>query len=201
MLLDQSMKFMREFARRWSVSFSRVRGHESLARSFADVVARDRLAHAYLFAGPPGIGKKLFARELAKAILCEKSKDRVDGCDRCSSCVLVEAGTHPDVILANRPEDKVEFPIDVIREVSEKLAMKPARGGYKFALIDDVDDFNDPAANAFLKTLEEPPPKSVVILIVTDPERQLPTILSRCQLVRFGPLSFSLVAELLRAQK
>src|SRR5260370_12924266 len=134
MLLDQSMKFRRGFARRWSVSFSRVRGHESLARSFADVVARGRLGHAYLFAGPPGIGKKLFARELAKAMLCEKSKDRVDGCDRCSSCLLVEAGTHPDVILANRPEDKVEFPIETVPQVSEMLALTPAPDGSKLAL-------------------------------------------------------------------
>src|SRR5579859_4865680 len=197
---DRSMKFTHRSATRWNVSWSRIRGHEELARSFGDVVARGRLAHAYLFAGPPGIGKRLFARELAKAILCQKSKDPIDACDRCSSCLLVEAGTHPDVILANRPEDKVEFPIDTIREVSEKLAMKPARGGYKFAILDDVDDFNDASANAFLKTLEEPPPKSVVILLATDPERQLPTILSRCQLVRFAPLAPALVAELLRAQ-
>jgi DNA polymerase-3 subunit delta' len=182
------------------VSWSRVRGHEALARSFADVVARDRLGHAYLFTGPAGVGKKLFARELAKAVLCESPKDPLDACDRCPSCILVEAGTHPDVIFACRPEDKVEFPIDTIRELTETLAMKPARGGYKFAIVDNVDDFNDAAANAFLKTLEEPPPKSVVILLVTDPEGQLPTILSRCQLVRFAPLPAALVTDLLRAR-
>src|SRR5258708_2179051 len=75
--------------------------------------------------------------------------------------------------------------------------MKPASGGYKFAILDDADEFSEQAANAFLKTLEEPPPNSVVILLVTDPEQQLPTILSRCQLVRFAPLPAALVAELL----
>jgi DNA polymerase-3 subunit delta' len=183
------------------VSWNRIRGHEALSRSFAEVVAHGRLGHAYLFAGPAGVGKKLFARELAKAILCETAKDRVDACDRCASCLLVEAGTHPDVISINRPEDKNEFPIAVIRDLTEKLAMKPARGGYKFAVIDDADDFNAESANALLKTLEEPPPRSVVILLATDSERQLPTILSRCQLIRFAPLPPALVAELLRKQE
>ena len=111
------------------MSWSRVRGHEVLVRSFADVVARGRLGHAYLFAGPAGVGKRLFARELAKAMLCESAGETLDACDHCASCNLVEAGTHPDVILANRPEDKVEFPIETIRELTEHLAMKPARGG------------------------------------------------------------------------
>lgn len=181
------------------MSWQRVRGHDLLVKSFADVLARGRLGHAYLFVGPSGVGKRLFARELAKALLCESRGKGFDACDACPGCTTAEAGTHPDLILAARPEDKNEFPIDVIRELTEKLALKPSRGGHKVAVIDDADDFNDASANAFLKTLEEPPPKSLLILIGTDPQRQLPTIVSRCQLVRFAPLPAPLIAELLRA--
>src|SRR5262245_66637757 len=106
---------MRPFARRWKVSWQRIRGHEFWVRSFADVAKRSRLAHAYLFAGPAGIGKKLFAFELAKTLLCESrfspsrrpSPSGREGdfaaCDQCPSCQLVAAGTHPDAIFASRP--------------------------------------------------------------------------------------------------
>src|SRR5262245_58525221 len=104
---ERSKQFTRQSARRSAVSWRRVRGHDALIRSFADVVARGRLGHAYLFCGPDGVGKKLFARELARAMLCESSDKRLDACDCCPSCLLIDAGTHPDVVLANRPEDKV----------------------------------------------------------------------------------------------
>ncbi len=183
------------------MSWQRVRGHDELVKSFADVVKRERLGHAYLFVGPSGVGKKLFANEFAKSLLCERAAGKFDACDHCPACSQVVAGTHPDLIFASRPEDKNDFPIDNIREVTQKLYLKAARGGYKFAIIDDADDFNDASANCFLKTLEEPPPKSVLILLATDPERQLATIISRCQIVRFAPLPTNLVADLLREQE
>jgi DNA polymerase-3 subunit delta' len=192
------------------VSWQRVHGHELLVQSFADVVKRGRLGHAYLFTGPSGVGKKLFAFELAKTLLCEKRGDKFDACDRCPSCIQVDAGTHPDVIFAWRPEEKHEFPIAVIvgdekdpkapEGLIERLSRKPARGGYKIAIVDDADDFNEESANAFLKTLEEPPPNTLLILLATDLNRQLPTILSRCQVIHFAPLRIPLVAELLKKQ-
>jgi DNA polymerase-3 subunit delta' len=169
-------------------------------KSFGEVIRRGRLGHAYLFIGPAGVGKRLFALELAKALLCENAAGKFDACDACPACQQSEAGTHPDLIQASRPEDKLELPIDTVREVGEKLSLKPARGGQKIAILDDADDFNDASANAFLKTLEEPPPRSLLILIATDFERQLPTIVSRCQIVRFAPLPPALVAELLVQQ-
>src|SRR5205085_9524296 len=102
--------------RRSSVSWQRVRGHDLLAKSFAEVVRRGRLGHAYLFVGPAGVGKHLFARELAKALLCENPAGKFDACDTCPACQQVEAGTHPDLILPSRPDDKVELPIATIRE-------------------------------------------------------------------------------------
>jgi DNA polymerase-3 subunit delta' len=133
--------------------------------------------------------------------LCERSGGKFEACDKCPSCAQVDAGTHPDAIFAARPEDKVEFPIGVIRdELMPKLYLKAARGGYKIAIVDDVDSFNDEAANCFLKTLEEPPPRSVLILLATNPERQLATIVSRCQVVRFAPLRRDLIVRILGEQ-
>jgi DNA polymerase-3 subunit delta' len=183
------------------MSWERIKGHASLVAAFDRVVRRGRLAHAYLFTGPAGVGKRLFAGELAKALLCESpAHDGLQACDRCPSCLQVAAETHPDFFVAGRPEDSLEVPIGVIRDLCQQFALKSARGRGKVAILDDADDLNDHAANCFLKTLEEPPPRSVLILIGTSEERQLPTIVSRCQVVRFAPLDPALVAELLRAQ-
>jgi DNA polymerase-3 subunit delta' len=174
-----------------------VRGHEQLAQAFAAVVRRGRLAHAYLFVGPEGVGKKLFAVALAKALLCEApgAAERIAGCDRCPACLQVEAGTHPDYQLTGLPADKHEFPVALMQELTRNLARKPARGRHRVAILDDADHLNEEAANAFLKTLEEPPPRSLLILLGTSADRQLPTILSRCQVIRFAPLPVEVVAD------
>jgi DNA polymerase III subunit delta' len=177
----------------------RVRGHDALVEGFRRVVRRGRLAHAYLFAGPPGVGKRLFATELARALLCESPKGDLEACDSCPSCVQVDAGTHPDFTASGKPPEALEFPIDLMRQLCAGFALKSARGRGKVLLIDDADDLNEESANCFLKTLEEPPPRSVLILIGSSPDRQLPTIVSRCQVVRFAPLPPPLVDDILRA--
>ena len=183
------------------MSWGRIRGHEALVESFQSAVRRGRLAHAYLFAGPQGVGKRLFAGELAKALLCAHSSDNhLEACDRCPNCLQVEAGTHPDLFVAGRPEDSLEVPIEVMRELCRSFNLKSARGRGKVAILDDADDLNEASANCFLKTLEEPPARSVLLLIGTSPERQLATIVSRCQVVRFAPLPAPAIAELLREQ-
>jgi DNA polymerase-3 subunit delta' len=182
------------------VSWQRVKGHEAQIQAFDQAQGRGRLAHAYLFTGPAGIGKRLFAGELARALLCERPPDHLDACDHCTSCKLIEAGTHPDFFTVARPEDRHEVPIELMLELGQNFGLKSARGRGKVAILDDADDLNEESANCFLKTLEEPPPRSVLILIGTSTSRQLPTIVSRCQVVRFAPLPEPLVVELLRQQ-
>src|SRR5262249_11336983 len=148
-----------------SVSWQRIRGHDALVTAFERAWRRGRLAQAYLFTGPAGIGKRLFALELAKALFCEKAPpDHLEACDRCPSGRQTPAGTPPDVFAAGRPEDSPNIPIEVIRELRRNFGMKSRSGRGKFAILDDADDLDDPitnhaAANAFLKTLEEPPPR------------------------------------------
>ena len=179
-----------------------IRGHEALVRAFEQAWRRGRLAHAYLFVGPPGVGKRLFARELGKALLCEDPPaGRLEACGKCPSCALVDADTHPDLFLLSRPEEKNELGINALRELCRGFSLRPARGRGKVAILDDADDLTDEAANCFLKTLEEPPPRSVFILVGTARERQWPTIVSRCQVVPFAPLPEALVADLLRGQE
>jgi DNA polymerase-3 subunit delta' len=184
------------------MSWSQILGHPDRIDAFRQIVARHRLAHAYLFVGPPGIGKRRFALELAKAMLCEKPKpqDTLDACDQCESCLLVDAGTHPDLFQVNRPEEKNEMPAEVMTDLCRNFSFKSARRHGKIGIIDDADDFNEESANCFLKTLEEPPPGSVFILISTSLDRQLSTIKSRCQLVRFAPLADEHVRALLQQQ-
>ena len=183
------------------MSWGRIRGHEALVESFQRAVCRGRLAHAYLFAGPEGVGKRLFAGELAKALLCAHSTDDyLEACDRCPDCLQVEAGTHPDLFVTGRPEDSLDVPIEVMRELCRSFSLKSARGRGKVVILDDADDLNEASANSFLKTLEEPPARSILLLIGTSPERQLATVVSRCQVVRFAPLPAPAIAELLREQ-
>ena len=182
------------------MSWTPIRGHDTILRAFTLAAQKHRIGHAYLFVGPPGVGKQLFARELAKTLLCETPTPDFAACDHCSSCSLVNADTHPDLFMVCRPEESNDFPIEVIRDLGANLALKPARGGRKVAILDDADDLNDASANCFLKTLEEPPPGSVLILIGgTSPDHQLPTIVSRCQVIRFAPLPTAILREILQA--
>src|SRR5262245_7021912 len=183
------------------MSWQRIRGHDKMVDAFTQAWRRGRLAHAYLFAGPEGVGKRLFAGELAKALLCESPpKDRLEACDACAACTLVDANTHPDFFTVARPEDKNEIPIELMRELCRGFTLKSARGHGKVAVVDDADDLNAESANCFLKTLEEPPPRSVFILVGTSADRQLPTVRSRCQVVRFAPLSEPALLDLVKAQ-
>ncbi len=185
------------------MSWDNVLGHDAVREKFATAVARERLASTFLFLGPAGIGKRTFALKLAQTLLCPRVQN-FQPCGTCPSCRQVLAGEHPDFEYLCRPADRNQISLDQLvgdksdrQGLCQKIAMKPFYGGRKVAILDDADDLRHEGANALLKTLEEPPPKSVIILIGTAEQRQLPTIRSRCQTVRFAPLDWPLVQRIL----
>jgi DNA polymerase-3 subunit delta' len=187
-----------------------MRGHDKILAQFRHALARNRLASTFLFVGPAGIGKRLFAMKMAEGLLCERRpEEALDPCGECPSCHQVRAHSHPDVELLARPADKAFIPVELLIGDKEhrmreglcyNISLKAYSGRRKIAIIDDADYLNKEGANCLLKTLEEPPPRSVLILIGTSEQRQLPTIRSRCQVVRFAPLAESDVAALLVEQ-
>lgn len=189
------------------MSWNTVLGHTREIDKLRLGAASGRLAHAYAFVGPSGIGKKRFAFELARCLLCDRHSDaELDSCGQCSSCQQVLAQTHPDLIFVSLPEGKSELPIKLFVGEDESrgkeglchdLSLKPMSARRRVAIIDDAEWMSEPASNALLKTLEEPPPHSVLILIATSTDRLLATIRSRCQIVTFQPLSPSDVQKLL----
>lgn len=184
-----------------------IAGHDAVVEQFRQALAHGRLASTFLFVGPPGIGKRSFADKLAQSLLCPHTDPHsLVPCGACDSCVQAAAGTHPDLIVIRKPADKSFIPLaafvgDDNRRMRDGLchdiALKPFMGGRKVAIIDDADHLNEESANALLKTLEEPPPRSVLILIGTSADRQLPTIRSRAQTIRFRPLPADDVARIL----
>ena len=186
-------------------------GHDAVAQRFRATLRRGRLASTYLFVGPSGIGKKKFAMMLAKALLCsEAGEDPLEPCGHCESCRLFAAGNHPDLDVVGVPPDKSALPVELFignkdhrnRDgLCHRLALKPYLGGRKIAIIDDADFFNQESANCLLKTLEEPPPRSLVVLIGTSATKQLPTIRSRAQVLRFQSLPVEVVADVLLQQR
>lgn len=189
------------------MSWDRIRGHAPQVEMFRRSIRRNRLPHALLFVGPEGVGKRLFAQTLAACLLCERSGDgELQACGECSACRQMQARTHPDFHLIELPEGKSELPIELFvgsrdrrgREgLCYELSLRPMAGERRIAVIDDANLMNESSANALLKTLEEPPPHSLIILIGSNAEGILPTIRSRCQQIRFAELSEKDVAELL----
>ena len=193
------------------MSWHGIHGHDEVVEQFRRALGRKRLASSFLFVGPEGTGKRSFALKLAQALLCKAHpEEALDPCEQCPACLQVLAGSHPDLEVVAKPKDKSFLPLELLigdkehrmrQGLCRNIAMKPFMGGRKIAVIDDADFLNPEGANSLLKTLEEPPPRSVLILISTSPAKQLPTIRSRCQLVRFRPLSIDVVAELLTQSK
>ena len=183
-------------------------GHDDIWLRFKRTLSLGRLASTYLFVGPEGIGKRTFALDLARALLCQSpTMSEHSACHACESCTLLAAGGHPDLLQIAKPPGKSSLPIELFLGRAEHrnreglchdIALKPFLAGRRIAIIDDADDLGIESANCLLKTLEEPPPRSVLILIGTSLSKQLPTIRSRSQVVRFSPLADQQVAEVLR---
>lgn len=182
-------------------------GHNQQVEWFRTALEHNRLASSFLFVGPEAVGKRTFARLLAKSLLCRKSAPKeLSPCGKCEDCAQVDASTHPDLIQVSKPEDRAAMPIELLIGEREKrmreglchdISLKPYSGRRKVAILDDCDSLNVEGANCLLKTLEEPPPDSVMILIGTGLQRQLPTIRSRCQAIIFRPLDDEQMTQLL----
>lgn len=178
-------------------------------------IAKDRVPHALLFTGDEGIGKKLTAINFAKTLNCSPVAEddlfsgsaaedtagadtETDACDACPSCRKVDQGNHPDVFLIGPEGDSRQIKVSAIRQLEESLSYKPFEGRWKIAILDNADRLNQSAANAFLRTLEEPSAQSMLILVSSRPDMILPTIRSRCQVVNFSPLPVHTMSGLLQ---
>ncbi len=175
------------------MSFSTIIGQDEAIHLIRKALARNRVPHAYLFTGPEGIGKKLTALTLAKALNCLVTSD--DACETCKSCYKINKGCHPDVEIIEAEGQFIK--IDQIRELQKQVGYKPFEGRKKVSILNNAERLNLEAANALLKTLEEPPPDTVFILVSSSPGALLPTIVSRCQLIRFSPLGLQRTEQFL----
>jgi DNA polymerase III subunit delta' len=180
------------------MAFNIIQGQDRAVHNLKQCLKRDKLHHAYLFSGPEGVGKKMTALELIKALNCDRPVPD-GGCDHCPSCLKLDRQIHPDFIHV-KPEG-VNIRIEQIRDLSQRLAFGSALGRSRLCLLDRASDLNEPAANAFLKTLEEPPLGTLFVLLVQDPGDLLPTLVSRCVSIPFNPLPLSLISEKLIKEK
>jgi len=186
------------------MSFKEIKGHNVPISILQSALKQERMSSTYLFLGPDGIGKGLVAKMLAKSANC-LNNDAQDSCDACASCLKIDSGNHPDVhwippretaLGVSQASDAIK--IEYIRQLQESIALRPYEGRFKVFIIDNAHLLTIEASNAFLKTLEEPPAHSLIILISSKPQLLLPTIISRCQKVRFFPLRKDALAQMLR---
>lgn len=174
----------------------RVLGQERAKELFLSTLDRERLAHAYLLTGPDGVGKTLFAMELAALLLCRDKKK--SGCGECPDCRMVEGDRHPDLTLIEADEGKQDISIKQIQEiVIPFLTLMPVQGERRIVILREAERLNDESGNALLKTLEEPAPFGVLLLTCARPHTLLSTIRSRCQEVRFDRLTPDQVRRIL----
>jgi DNA polymerase-3 subunit gamma/tau len=182
-------------ARKWRPQgFEAVVGQDAITRTLRNALASDRVAHAYLFAGPRGVGKTTTARLLAKALACTGRGSAPEACGLCPACTDFASGTPVDVIEIDAASNNG---VEEIRTLRENVKYAPARARRKVYIVDEVHMLSGPAFNAFLKTLEEPPAHVVFILATTDPRKIPATVLSRCQRFDFRPIPPELLAAAL----
>ena len=175
-------------------SFDEVVGQQHVVRTLRNAVERDKVHHAYLFVGSRGTGKTSMAKILARSLNCERGGPTVTPCGECESCVTIAAGTSIDVIEMDAASNRS---VDDVRDLRERVAYAPAGGHWKVYILDEAHMLTKEAWNAFLKTLEEPPPKTVFVLATTESHKVMATIADRCQRFDFQRPSLEQISEVL----
>lgn len=176
------------------MNWERIIGHKEILLALRRAAETGRVGHAYLFAGPPGVGKATVAYVFAAALLC-RSPQKGEACGRCRECRQLIAGNHPD--LQRIHPEGASIKISQIRELQRMAFLTPRQGSRRVFLLEEADLMTREAANSLLKVLEEPPGGTVIVLISSRPQALLPTVLSRCQVFTFQPLTVGEVAEVL----
>jgi DNA polymerase-3 subunit delta' len=181
------------------LSFSQIIGQEKAKNILQKAIDRGRLPHAYLFTGIPGIGKTTTARALAMALNCPEATNG-ESCGTCPICRQISGGNSPDFLVVERESNSQVIKVEQMRDVNRSLGFAPF-GKYRVCVFEQAERMNLEAANSFLKTLEEPPPGNIMVLNAIEPRDLLPTIVSRCQRVRFQPIARDEIARWLVKKK
>src|SRR5919106_2272408 len=170
-------------------------GHEWAVDMLKKHVSTGTTRHAYLFAGPPGLGRRTLALRFAQALNCQMPVEAGIPCGECRDCKQIEAMQHADLTIVQADSEGGTLKVDQIREARRTLILKPYQSKYRVAIFLRFQEANDNAANALLKTLEEAPSYAVLILTADNPEQLLPTIVSRCEVLRLRPLQIEEVKK------
>ncbi len=178
------------------MSFSSIYGQEGPIAVLKSALEKKRVPHAFLFYGAEGIGKRTTALVFAKALNCKAAG--ADACDACTSCRKIDSGNHPDILII-RPEGQFVKVAD-IKELQERMRFRPLEGARRVVIIDDAERMNITSANSLLKTLEEPSPTNVFVLVSSRPHLLPLTILSRCHRLRFNPVQQDVIAAFLEKE-
>ena len=178
--------------KRLVIPFSQIIGQERAVHLLKQAITREKMPHAYLFVGVPGVGRTTTALALAQALNCE-APETGEGCGRCKPCRQLLGGNFPDVELVE--PDGQSIKIEQVRELERRFAYKPVAGRYRVTVVRPAEAMTEEASNAFLKTLEEPPAGNVLVLNATEPSDLLPTIVSRCQKVVFRRIPPRVIEE------
>lgn len=177
------------------LGFDKILGHEQIKDHFRNAVQTGKVSHAYILSGEAGMGRKSLANTFALSLLCEKGK--IEPCMQCHACKQVLSGNHPDLIYVTH-EKPASIGVDDIREqINDTIMVRPYSSYYKIYIVDEGEKMTVQAQNALLKTIEEPPSYGVILLLTTNPEGFLPTILSRCIQLKLKPLKDEVVKEYL----
>ena len=172
-------------------------GHDWAVEHLRKSIANARIRHAYLIVGSESVGKETLARALAMTLNCTHEDEAARPCGQCSSCKRIASGNHPDMIYSELDANTGALKIEEIRTVTGKIALKPYEARYRIAILRDFDHARPQAQDALLKTLEEPPPQALLILLAPSTESLLPTITSRSQVIHLRPLPMETIRDVL----